>query len=262
MRRISFVISFLALSVFAVVAQGANAVSLAQQADSAYRAERYYDAIALYDSLMSVQGRSAGACYNMGNCCYRVNRRGEALLWYERALRLDPTDKDARANIAFVRNKLPDVAVADSNDVLSVGRDRFVNHFTSDAWAAVCLIAFIATILLVACYIFASAPWLRKTGFFAGIAMLIVAVVAMFCAVAQARARTSRDAAIVVAPSVTISANPRADAPAAFSLAEGSKVHVLDSLRDGKADDSATWLLITPDGDKQGWVSADSVKVI
>ena len=259
-----YIITLSCIILLALTAAGSDvkATEIAQQADSAYRAERYYDAIALYDSLMTVAGPSSAACYNMGNCCYRVNRRGEALLWYERALKLDPTNAEARANVAFVRNKLPDVAVADSNDVVSVGLDRFLNRFTTDGWAALCIAAFVLAMALAACYLFSSTTWLRKVGFFAGLVALVAAGVALTAALAQARARTARDAAIVIAPQVNTSANPRPDAPAAFTLNEGSKVHIIDSLRADKVAGGKMWLLVTPDGDKQGWVSADSVKVI
>ena len=43
---------------------------------------------------------------NLGNCHYLMHNYGQALLWYERALRLAPRDKGLRSNLALAREKL------------------------------------------------------------------------------------------------------------------------------------------------------------
>ena len=46
--------------------------------------------------------RDPQAHYNLGNACFKAGRLGEAVLWYERALRLAPRDADIRANLHYV----------------------------------------------------------------------------------------------------------------------------------------------------------------
>ena len=78
------------------------------QADSAYTAEQYADALALYLQAAETEGTSSDLYYNIGNTLYRQNKIGKAIIAYERALRLDPTNADARTNLDFVNSKIVD----------------------------------------------------------------------------------------------------------------------------------------------------------
>ena len=68
----------------------ASAMSIGQQADSAYNAEDYKLAIDLYHKSIAEEGRSADIFYNLANAYYRSDKLGKAVVNYERALQLDP----------------------------------------------------------------------------------------------------------------------------------------------------------------------------
>ena len=74
-----------------------------EKADSAYTAEQYADALALYLQAAETEGTSSDLYYNIGNTLYRQNKIGKAIIAYERALRLDPTNADARTNLDFLQ---------------------------------------------------------------------------------------------------------------------------------------------------------------
>ena len=69
-----------------------SAAPIAQQADSAYNREAYGDAIRLYNEAIATEGPSTNLYYNLGNAYYRDNSLGKAILSYERALALDPSN--------------------------------------------------------------------------------------------------------------------------------------------------------------------------
>ncbi|MDE5979645.1 MAG: tetratricopeptide repeat protein, partial [Muribaculaceae bacterium] len=81
---------------------------LAQQADSAYSADNFVMAEALYLKALEAGGSSSTLFYNLGNAYYRQGNLGKAIVNYERALKLDPTNADARANLEFVNSKITD----------------------------------------------------------------------------------------------------------------------------------------------------------
>jgi tetratricopeptide (TPR) repeat protein len=58
-----------------------------------------------YESLIRSGNYSAALFYNLGNADYRLDHPGSAILNYERALMLDPSHPEARANLAFLRDK-------------------------------------------------------------------------------------------------------------------------------------------------------------
>ena len=77
-------------------AMAVKAESLIEQADSAYMNDDFAKAADLYLEAESQEGSSSDLYYNIGNCYYRQNKLGKAILYYERALRLDPSNKYAR----------------------------------------------------------------------------------------------------------------------------------------------------------------------
>ena len=76
--------------------------------DSAYSQRRFAEAVEIYEKVIDNEGGSVELYYNLGNAAYRSNQLGKAILGYERALRIDPTDEDTRANLEFVQSRMKD----------------------------------------------------------------------------------------------------------------------------------------------------------
>lgn len=87
---------------------GENAAELLLQANQAYEAGDFKRALARYRRLVEENGAGAAVAYNLGNTHYRLEDRGRAILWYERARRLDPRDEDIRHNLKLARSALQD----------------------------------------------------------------------------------------------------------------------------------------------------------
>jgi hypothetical protein len=79
---------------------------LFRQANDAFLAGHYDEAQALYHRLIDAGFGTADVHYNLGCAALKAGRIGEAVLAFERALRLDPGHEDARANLeaALSRN--------------------------------------------------------------------------------------------------------------------------------------------------------------
>ena len=89
----------------------ASSFSLAQspddlfrEANNAYNNGEYDRAIVYYDSILAQGIHAAALYYNLGNAHYKRNAIAPSILNYERALLLDPTNKDVRNNLAFAQN--------------------------------------------------------------------------------------------------------------------------------------------------------------
>lgn len=253
---ISFCLSLLALTM--------SAAPLAQQADSAYNREAYSDAVTLYNEAIATDGASSTLYYNLGNAYYRANSLGKAILSYERALALDPSNEEAAINLNFVRTRIED-APEDDSSFLSNLHKGIVSNMSPDAWAWTALILFIILLGTIALYIFSSNVILRKVGFFGGIVMIFVFAYTIAIAYQTAAAYKSHDAAIVIVPTTNLSSAPRStrgDKEKVVPIHEGTKVMIIDSLSTPDDPNVGKWYDVKINNSSRAWLNAADVERI
>lgn len=261
MKRIFF---FAISLLFILPVPALSAQSLTEQADSAYMADDFSRAVALYQQALDDEGSSSVLYYNLGNAYYRLNQLGEAVLCYNRALRLDPSNADARTNLDFVNSRITD-RPTDNRSMVEIVTDRIVNAATPNAWAAIALVLFIAVIGAVALYIFASGVALRKWSFFGGIILAILFIIALIIARDAASRATSTSGAIIMDPAVQLSTSPRVPkdrSEEAFRLHEGTQVEILDSVATPADSINPMWYEVIVDGTHRAWLPAHTLRCI
>ena len=78
-------------------------------AGEAYRSRQYSKALEILNtSLTKSEPNSPNSDiinYNIGNCLYRLGKPGQAALHYARALQVNPSFPEARANLSFIQRK-------------------------------------------------------------------------------------------------------------------------------------------------------------
>jgi len=89
------------------VSRGADTTYTAQfdSANQLYEAKKFDQAKAAYDQIVKAGPWSANLYYNRGNAEWKLGDSGAAALDYERALALDASHPQARANLDFVRDQ-------------------------------------------------------------------------------------------------------------------------------------------------------------
>ena len=253
---ISFCLSLLALTM--------SAAPLAQQADSAYNREAYSDAVALYNEAIATDGASSPLYYNLGNAYYRANNLGKAILSYERALALDPSNEEAAINLNFVRTRIED-APEDDSSFLSNLHKGIVSNMSPDAWAWTALILFIILLGTIALYIFSSNVIMRKVGFFGGIIMIFVFAYTIAIAYQTAAAYKSHEEAIVIVPTTNLSSAPRSsrgEKEKVVPIHEGTKVMIIDSLSTPDDPNVGKWYDVKINNSSRAWLNAADVERI
>ena len=224
------------------------------EADSAYVHGQYQQAIRDYEALLK-QGASAELYYNLGNAYYRTENIPEAVLNYERALLLSPGDRDIRFNLQIARSKTFDKIVPESEMFFVTWYRSLVSLMSVDGWARTALIALALTIVLLLVYLFSYRIWLRKTGFFGGVVLLLLFVGSNIFAWQQKKDLLNRKGAIIFAPAVTVKSTPAVNGTDLFILHEGTKVVITDgSMRD--------WKEIRIADGKEGWIESKHIRVI
>lgn len=224
------------------------------EADSAYAQEHYQKAAHLYEELLK-QGVSADLYYNLGNCYYRMDNITKAVLNYERAHLLSPSDRDIKMNLQMARSKTIDKVVPESEMFFVTWYRALVNLASVDGWARTALISLVAAIILALMYLFANGIAIRKTGFFGALLFVVVFVLSNLFAWQQMRALKDRNTAIIIQSAVPVKSTPAKNGTDLFILHEGTKVTITDgSMKD--------WKEVRMADGKEGWLETSQIEVI
>lgn len=224
-------------------------------ADSAYVHDEYARAAEIYESLIARDGESAAIYYNLGNCYYRMNQIGKCVLNYERASLLDPGDEDIRANLALARGRTADKLTPASEMFFVTWWRNLVNWQSVDAWAWTGIVALVLCLLLLLVYFFLNTLWIRKVGFYGGVAALCVCLTANICAYRQHSQLLHRDTAVVMVAELPVKSSPDQASTDLFIIHEGTKLTILDSSIQG-------WAEVEYEDNKVGWVKLDDIETI
>ena len=251
------IIILLAVLALPLLATNANI----DRANQAYKQELYNEALKLYLQEAQQSGVSSALYCNIGDTYYRLKDNVHAVLYYERALLLDPSNGDARFNLEFVRGKmqLPDDA---GDSWFSNWVDQTVSHLSSNTWAIIAIVTFLLFLAGVAAYLFLDNVLMRKIGFFGGAVLIAACILANLAAFHVYHKATDGNGAIIMPESVTLSTaprEPRGKEEEAFKLQQGTRVEIVDSVAD-KAN--GKWLQVSTAGGHKAWVNAKEVEVI
>ena len=250
------VVMFLMLMPLAANAQPVDYVdSLWNSANAAYADGRWEEALADWSMIESASLESAALYCNMGDAWFKSGDIAKAVLYYERALKLDPSYSDARYNLALASESVQDRIDPVPEFILKTWTKDLCWILDSDSWA-ICFIVFLAlTLAMVLLFILAPSVGGRRAGFFTGIATLLLSIACLSFALWQKNDYMSADEAIVMRPVTSVKSSPASgSAKDLFILHEGTKVRILDQV--------GSWNNIQLADGRQGWIPSDEIEII
>lgn len=225
-----------------------------KQANLEY-SQAYFDhALELYLSVVEQGYASADLLYNIGNTYYKLNRIPEAILYYERALKLSPRDENTLFNLELARTRIVDkIEPLPELFYVSWFRSLF-NLFSADGWARFGIITLFIAFGMAALYLLATRRWLKVLGFYAAVVFLFFAVSGLGMAWGRHNQLTNANEAIVFTPSVTVKSSPSDNSIDLFVIHEGTKVSITGNMGE--------WLEIRIPSGSMGWLKADAIERI
>lgn len=257
----TFHIKYIITSLFLIFSALCSKAELVEQADSAYKSGDYNRAIESYRTIEQNEGVSSNLYYNMGNAYAKTGDYGHALLFYLKALRLDPSNKSARENIAYIESKVYESNQselrgkkfsldADSPSFLESTRLFITRDHLSDTWAIWAAVCFCLFIVCVAMYIFTGNVLLRKIGFFGGGSLLFLS--ALFLIFSFMAAGYKSDEGVIISPKVKLRSEASlASKESPVNLTRGTRMTILDETGD---DANSKWYKVRLNSDFVGWI--------
>lgn len=215
--------------------------------DTAYSQARYADAINIYQETIENNGGSAELYYNIGNAFFRSNMIGKAILNYERALRLSPSDKDAKANLEYALSMTKDEVAEQYEPFLVTWFKAVVNAMDIASWAVIALVAFFVLLLSLFLFFFNKIVIIRKTALVFAIISVFVTIFANIAASHIYNYMNDETKAIVMREEAYLKSTPDNSGTELIKIHEGRKVKIVDdTMRDWKEveleDGTVGWL--------------------
>lgn len=224
------------------------------EGNKAYIDGDYKRAIERYNSIIDRDRYSVKLYYNLANAYFKVGETGRAILYYNKALKLAPSNDDVRYNLA--------IAEAQTKDKIAVVPEFFLNRWmrgirnsmSCTAWSVLSLAAFAAVFAFALLFLLSGRIAVRKTGFYGALAALLAFVVTASFAIAERRDMLRREQAIVMSSAISVKSSPDRSATDLFVLHEGTKVRIATEI-DG-------WYEIVIADGKKGWTESRNIEQI
>jgi len=232
-----------------------SALSFAQtefdQANEAYSEGRYSDAAELYQALID-ETPNATLYYNLGNAYYKQGELAQAILHYERALRLNPNHKDAQYNLKFAQSRITD-NIVEQDFFLSSWARTIRNNLRERTWLGLSIGLFVLGLIGIILFLLGRETWLRKTAFHIGWLTLLFSLIAGLNAVSLHKRDTLRNEAIITQGVVNAKSSPDRSGTDLFTIHEGTKVTIRETLGE--------WCNIRV-GNNEGWIKQQNMERI
>jgi len=193
--------------------------------------------------------------YNLGNAYFKTGEMAQSILWYERALKLDPSDADIRHNLEYARSLTQDRIEEVPEIFFEQWGHALCYLLPSNTWAVLCLVFLAAAVAMALLFLLGSTAGRRRVGFFVGIACLLLAFLGWDFAQWQRQEALAQDRAIVMRPVSSVKSSPSAEsAKDLFILHEGTRVKILDNV--------GSYTNIELGDGRQGWLPTGDIEVI
>lgn len=234
---------------FSVFAESEN---IFYKANELYNNGEYETAIEAYDSLLNSNIESANIYYNIGNSYYKLGDIPNAILYFEKAKKIEPNNADIIYNIELANIQIADKIEAVPHFFLKTWYLSIRNMFNEKQWTISNISLFI--IFLIFTIIFYITSKNRQLWFSLSIIFFILTVVSGFIGYNSYKERTTHNSAIIFTPTIDIKSAPDTKSSTIFILHQGTKVSLLEH--------SAKWQKIRIASGSEGWLKIDDFKEI
>ena len=217
-----------------------------------YSKGKYEEAIKIYENILSSGKEAPELYFNLGNCYYKTKQYANAIVNYERAKRLAPTDDDIQNNLAlvnqiFVVDKITELPTFFLTDWIKT----LAGKFSVDVWAYISIFCFMLFLFFVSAYFFTNTLWLKKYSFLFSFLFIVVSGSSLFLAKQQKILLYEQNYAIISNPTVNIKSSPDEKGTDLFVLHNGTKIQITGTEGD--------WCEIKISSGNKGWVKASDI---
>ncbi len=250
----NFYILIISVFLFSFSSYADKPMQILEKANEAYSNNEFKHAVELYEKIIEKGFESSELYYNLGNAYFKSDKIAKAILNYERAKRLNPSDKNIIFNLRVAQSRTVDRI----EPVPKLFYEQWWNNILSSqserGWAITSIIFAFLFFVTAGLFFYISRKGLKKLLFIFAIIFLITTTLSLVFAQKQYNKLVEQTEAIVFTPRLTAKSAPSASSTDLFVIHQGTKVEITQKVND--------WYEIRLPNGNVGWISKESVEII
>ena len=210
--------------------------NIIEKANNQYSSQEYSKAIISYNELIQNGYYQYELFYNIGNCYFKMDSIGKAILYYEKALKFNSNDKNLKNNLKICNNLIIDKQEYIDIVIIKNIKHKIINILNLKTWIIILLLSlWTLTICLIK----------KDINFKIYYLIFFMMTISVFSVYQYYNNVNNEDYGIIIQLSSDIKSSPSNNGNTIFTLHEGAKIEILQQ--------NNTWSEISINNET-GWV--------
>ena len=254
MKKIIFAINIIWMVSPSILSAQINLESIFSQANELYNKGSYIEAINNYKEIIKNDFHSAELYYNLGNAYYRLDSIASSVYYYEKALQLNPNDREIIDNLALVNKTLVDEIDPITTPLIESILKSLSNIFYFETWGYISIFFSFLIVALFLSYYFANSSRIKRLTF----VLLCISSILMLASLINGNKGydnyVNNEYAIIYSYETDLKTEPNFRSETLFMLHEGTKVQVIENYNN--------WIKVRLVNGQIGYIQLIDVKIL
>ena len=254
MKKIIIAINIIWMFSPSILSAQINLESIFSQANELYNKGSYIEAINNYEEIIKNDFHSAELYYNLGNAYYRLDSIASSVYYYEKALQLNPNDREIIDNLALVNKTLVDEIDPITTPLIESILKSLSNIFYFETWGYISIFFSFLIVALFLSYYFANSSRIKRLTF----VLLCISSILMLASLINGNKGydnyVNNEYAIIYSYETDLKTEPNFRSETLFMLHEGTKVQVIENYNN--------WIKVRLVNGQIGYIQLIDVKIL
>ncbi len=228
--------------------------TIMKQGNDFYQNKQYEEAIKSYESILHQGYISSDLFYNLGNAYFRMGHLGKSILYYEKALKISPSNDDAIYNLKIANARTVDKIQEIPPLFFIKWWNILLSAFTSSTWQIIIIIIYLFLLTCIGLYFLIRNLQIQKFAFVFGMLNVAALILAVILFISSINRESFSNNGILISSVISAKISPDQQSNDAFVIHEGIKFEIEDKV--------GTWTKIKLSDGKIGWIPEGSFEEI
>ena len=231
-----------------------NVENTFSQANELYNKGSYIEAINNYKEIIKNDFHSAELYYNLGNAYYRLDSIASSVYYYEKALQLNPNDRETIDNLELINKTLVDEIDPITTPLIESILNSISNIFYFETWGYISIFFSFLIVALFLSYYFANSSRVKRLTFVLLCISSIFMLVSLINGNKGYNNYINNEYAVIYSYETDLKTEPNYRSETLFMLHEGTKIQVLENYNN--------WIKIRLVNGQVGYIQLIDVKTL